>query len=534
MSNKQKRLVTVALCLAAGAAVWAYYHRPLPGRVPEQYVLAGRPPSIAPDYVDCVVPPNIAPLNFVVQEEGSEFCVRVYGDNGEAFVVAGRRPSIVMPQDKWRRLLAANRGGRISFDVYVRRGRNPWRRYETVSNAVAPEDVDPFVVYRLIGPVHNYGGWMGIYQRDIESFDETPILRNDRFGGVQPCMNCHTFANNDPGKMIIHMRSGLYGHAMLLADDGDVSKRDTRTALARSPAAYTAWHPSGQVAAFSVNSLSLQHQARGEGRDVFDYNSDLVIHVVASNEVLLPEGISAPEYLETFPTWSPDGRYLYFARTAKTWPDALAQIHILPTGYDEVRYDLMRISYDVAAGRWGPVETVLSADQIGRSITEPRISPDGRFLLFTTAGYGNFPIYMDDSDLYMMDLSDQPPIGQPRRHWRLAANSDDWADTWHSWSSNGRWIIFTSKRYNGRLFSRLYLSYIDENGRSHKPVLLPQRDPTFYDSFLKTFNAPEFTTGPVMISERQLVRAITASSQGEDVSAISGASPEGDAPHGSP
>ena len=117
----------------------------------------------------------------------------------------------------------------------------------------------------------------------------------------------------------------------------------------------------------------------------------------------------------------------------------------------------------------------------------------------------------------MMDL-------QTKDYWPLKANSDH-VDTWHSWSTNSRWILFVSKRDGGPLFARLYLSYIDENGRSHKPVLLPQKDPKFYDSLLQTYNAPELAVNAITVSEKQWMQAIRSAQVGMEANVISGASP---------
>ena len=167
----------------------------------------------------------------------------------------------------------------------------------------------------------------------------------------------------------------------------------------------------------------------------------------------------------------------------------------------EVRYDLMRIEYEPETGRWGELECLLAAEDTGLSITEPRISPDGRFVLFCMSDYGNFPVYRPSSDLYLMDL-------ETRRYERLPVNSER-SESWHSWSSNSRWIAFSSKRGDG-LYARSYLSYINKEGQAHKPILLPQKDPTFYDSFLEDFNLPELITGPVPVTRRELVNAVVS------------------------
>ena len=129
------------------------------------------------------------------------------------------------------------------------------------------------------------------------------------------------------------------------------------------------------------------------------------------------------------------------------------------------------------------------------------MSPDGRFLLFCLSKYGHFPVYQPSSDLYVMDLN-------TRQYSRLDINSDQ-SDSWHSWSSNSRWIVFSSKRRDG-LFARPYISHVDEQGTFHKPLLLPQQDPAFYDSFIKTFNLPELIREPIRIKPSELAQAIVA------------------------
>ena len=109
--------------------------------------------------------------------------------------------------------------------------------------------------------------------------------------------------------------------------------------------------------------------------------------------------------------------------------------------------------------------------------------------------YGNFTIWHKDSDLYLMDLSTNE-ITKPD------INSDE-AESYHTWSSNGRWIVFSSKRADG-LFTRPYFAYFDTNGKAYKPFLLPQKDPRFYDTFLKTYNVPELVTSAVELNPRIL------------------------------
>jgi Tol biopolymer transport system component len=206
--------------------------------------------------------------------------------------------------------------------------------------------------------------------------------------------------------------------------------------------------------------------------------------------------LSPPGYLTTYPCWSPDGRWLYFSRAPRLWTD---DAPFPPPQYDQVRYSLMRVAYDPASGTWGQAEMVRSGEAAARSFVFPRLSPDGRWLLYTSCDYGCFPIHRPNSDLELLDLA-------TGRDVPVEINSER-ADTWHSWSRNGRWIVFSSKRADG-LFTKLYLSYFDERGHFHPPLLLPQRDPWFYESFWYSYNVPELIDQPIRFTAGQLGRAV--------------------------
>lgn len=73
------------------------------------------------------------------------------------------------------------------------------------------------------------------------------------------------------------------------------------------------------------------------------------------------------------------------------------------------------------------------------------------------------------------------------------------SESYHSWSSNGRWIVVGSRRDDGN-YTRPYIAYFDKQGKVHKPFILPQEDPDFYRYFMRSFNIPEFMKEPVAIS----------------------------------
>lgn len=466
-------------------------------------VAANRPPRIRPEYSDTVIPPNIAPLNFLVDEPGTDYRVRIRSaQKGETIDVASRNGRITIPLPQWQRLLSGNRDQELYFDICVHRPDGQWTRYEPIVNRIADSDIDRYLFYRLIKPIYIVRVNVAIYQRDLQNFEESVVVSNQSFGSGGGCINCHTFAPNHPDQMILHSRASepkIHQNGMIVVREGKVIKVDTRTLvrsaesnrgrMKKSLAGYTAWHPNGCMAAFAASDIFQFFHAVGENRDVFDCESDLGLYHADSNTVTTTPNISKPDRVETFPTWSPDGRYLYFCSTA---PLPLER-------YKEVRYDLMRIRCDVDSDLWGDVEPVLLAEDTGLSISEPRISPDGRWLLFCMSSYGEFPVFRPSSDLYLMDL-------KTRQYSRLSVNSPR-SESWHCWSRNSRWIAFASKRRDG-VFARVYFSYIDEKGHAHKPVLLPQEDPTFYDRFIKTYNAPELAVAPAPATPQSLAEAI--------------------------
>jgi len=499
-------LLILAAALSACAVIYGLSGNKLCGPVSiDKLGSAGRRARIYPDYSGVVIPANIAPLNFGVDEEGSGYYVRIYSEQGPAIEVASRSSKILIPESSWHKLLKANRGQELYFDVFVqspasgasaKAGNERWRRFDSIVCNIAGEDIDGFLVYRRIDPAHFTWRQMGIYQRNLHGFDESLVLNNEYYG--HGCLNCHSFCNNRTDKMLIGIRSSTYGSSAILIQDGTAEKIGTKFG-------YTSWHPSGRVAAYSINHVSqFFHTAGDEVRDVVDLDSLLAYYQVEGGTVKTAPAISKKDRLETYPTWSPDGRHLYFCSAPKRWTENDA----IPESYDKIKYDLVRIGYDLERDKWGELETVLSAEETGLSILLPRISPDGRWLLFCMCDYGCFPAYQSSSDLYMIDLNAPRDSGR-YKYRRLNINSDK-SESWHSWSSNSRWIAFSSKRQSG-VFTRSYISYVDREGTVHKPLLLPQKDPTYYDSCLWTYSVPELVIEPVKITKEKLGRVVRGS-----------------------
>jgi len=458
---------------------------------PDSAMDAGRPPKLYPDYAGIVIPPNIAPMNFAVREPADSVVVRLSGQHGTPLVVSGWRGSIRIPPRQWRVLLEENRGSELLVEIAVRDASSTWHRFQTVTNRVAAESVDRYVVYRLLPPIDHLWRKMGIYQRDLETFRERAVLENQSFSyDRNGCLNCHSFSANSTARMSLQIRSKSFGKPMVVVRDGTATRVDTTASgFSKMAAAYHSWHPDGQRIAFSVNKVSPFEHTVGEHRDVWDNDSDLAVYLLDRDEITTTPAIADPARRETWPSWSADGKSLYFCSAPQ----------IPFERFYDVKYDLMRIPYEPSTGEWGRPEMLVSSTNSGLSAAQPRESPDGRWLLFSLSPHGNFPIYQPGSDLYLLDR--RTGTLQP-----LDINSE-WSDSWHCWSGNGRWIVFASKR-DGGVLARPYFSYFDTNGVTHKPFVMPQEDPAFYESLALTYNVPELVAEEIPVSPARLGRAI--------------------------
>ncbi len=457
---------------------------------PARFSEADSLPDIYPDYKEVVIPVNIAPLNFRLEGATERIRVRIEGQEGGRIKVKGRK-SIRIPREKWKSLLENNRGRSLIMTIFSRNAEG-WSRYLPFSVHIADHPVDPYIVYRRIAPGYETWSRMGIYQRDVTSFAEHTIIDNRLLPGN--CMNCHSFNNNDPGQMLLHLRGNVTG--TMLVRNGEAVKLNTRVEETVSHGVYPYWHPSGNYIAFSVNVISQVFHSRREKRiEVIDSKSDLVIYDVVNNKLVSSPLISSEDSFETFPAFTPDGNSLVFCTAEK---------REVPDEYDRVKYSLCRISFDPVTGYFGEqIDTLFSSAKTGKSVSYPRISPDGRYLVFTLSDYGNFSIWHREADLYQLDM------GTGEYKPAKAVNSNE-TESYHSWSSCSRWLLFSSRRADG-LYTHPYMAYMGEDGNFRKPFLLPQRNPDHYDMSLTSFNVPEFVTGKVKANGRSMFRAIGSS-----------------------
>ena len=472
-------------------------------KVPESFVEDANLPKIYPDYADVTIPVNIAPLSFQLEQEADEVVTR-FSYNDEELVCSGLKaqPDV----DDWHRLAAAAQGHDIIVEVFARNG-NQWKRFKPFAYHVSPDSIDAYLSYRLISPSYVTYEELTLNQRCLESYDEQVMVDNLLCSTEQSgqCVNCHNYQNQNPERMLFHARQNHGGTVVVY--DGKIRKINMRNDSILSAGVYPTWHPWLPLVVFSSNNTGQSFHTRNKNKiEVFDSASDIIAYDVEHNQVTNIENDTTE--FEVFPFWAPDGKSLYYCSAHFEFKDTVAKDVEVIQRYREVRYNIYRKSFNPETMTFGPREIVFLADTLEKSATLPRISPDGRYLVFTLGNYGCFHIWHHEADLWMLDLA----TGECKPMEGI--NSDD-TESYHSWSSNGRWMVVSSRREDGN-FTRPFIAHVDEQGRASKPFALPQADPDYHRQFMKSYNIPEFMTGPVKITPQKFADVLK-NEEGEPV-----------------
>lgn len=352
--------------------------------------------------------------------------------------------------------------------------------------------------------------------------------------GMHTCANCHSFSRD--------------GKSLGMDMDGPQNDKGLYAAVPLKPQTVIRnqdmihWNPA-QDPRFAFNRIGFMSQLSPDGRYVLtmlgsperppqdryyvanfkDYRFLQVFYPTrgvlywydraTGSRHTLP-GADDPDYVQTNGVWSPDGKYIVFARAKAV--DPYPEGRPLATRANDpneipIQYDLYRIPFN--GGRGGKAEPISGASANGMSNSFPKISPDGRWIVFVEARNGE--VMRPDGQLYIV-----PSGGGAAR--RMNANMAP-MNSWHSWSPNGRWLVFSSKSRGP--YTKMYLTHIDESGNDSPAILIDNAT-----AANRAVNLPEFvnipTDGLVKIETpaidmyRQFDRAAELATKGHDEEAI--------------
>lgn len=473
--------------------------------VPTDFETIELQPTIFPDYRDVTIPVNIAPMNFDICNRTAETALTVVSiaDNkGEVLkenlaVFSGKK--VRFSPKFWKKTLQDNVGNSLLFSVFVK-SEGKWRKFSNWTMTISSDVIDPWISYRKIEPGYEYFTDLALWNRSLESFDERAFFRA-RLVNERTCTNCHSYQNYGTNAFFFHLR--FHNGGTVFNVNGELAKRDLMADGMLSGCSYSAWRPNSLHIAFvSCQTFQVFHTKSDDRIDVLDAFSDLYLYDVVKNTIK-PVFTPSDDTLDTYPTWSADGKTLYYCSAKnpgfKTSREDLEKRKSETIDLREkLHYDIKKVSYDEKTGTFSEPELVFDASSNGQSALFPRLSPDGKTLLFTLTRYGCFPIWYRDANLWTLNLES----GEARALDEV--NSSEESDSYHSWSSSGRWIVFASRRDDGSV-TRLFFAHFGESGRFSKPFMLPQKDPRQTLEEARSYNLPEFTLEPVKIPSRALL-----------------------------
>ena len=324
----------------------------------------------------------------------------------------------------------------------------------------------------------------------ISSEEQPPIVLKN----LPVCGNCHSFprdgkilamdvdyANNKGSYVITDVTDEMVLRTSDIITWSDYKKEDSRQTFGL----LSQISPDGRYVVSTVKdeSVFVPKPDLAFSQLFFPIKGILCVYDRQTGTFSALPGADDPQYVQSNPSWSPDGRYIVFARTKAYQLKNLSGPHkalLTPEQCEEFlkegkqfQFDLYRIPFN--EGKGGTPEPISGASDNGMSNFFAKYSPDGQWIIFCKAK--SYMLLQPDSELYII-----PAEGGEAR--RLRANTNR-MNSWHSWSPNGKWLVFSSKAHSA--YTQLFLTHIDERGFSSPPVAL-----TRFTQADRAANIPEF------------------------------------------
>jgi tetratricopeptide (TPR) repeat protein len=311
--------------------------------------------------------------------------------------------------------------------------------------------------------------------------------------GLHTCANCHSFSND--GKTLgldldgPHNDKGLYAivpiaERMSIRSENVVSWRSFRGEMAKDKRIgfMSQVSPDGRyvITATQVEYYVANFKNYRFLQVFYPTRGILAWYDRKDGRMHSLPGADDPNFVQANPVWSPDGKYLVFVKAAAR--DAYPQgrpVAEYPNDPNEVpiQYDLYRIPFNEGTG--GPAEPIAGASRNAMSNSFPKISPDGKWIVFVRCRNGQ--LMRPDGQLYIV-----PAVGGEAR--RMNCNTR-LMNSWHSFSPNGHWMVFSSKSRSP--YTHMFLTHIDEDGNDTPAILIENAT-----AANRAVNIPEFVNVP--------------------------------------
>ncbi len=501
-------LLVVAALAAAGPGIWFLAVRQRP--IPVEAVLAAYnsrarygPLSIEYPPEGAVFPPEIVPPTFRWQEHcpsADRWVIAVELAAGERLTSAAESTRWQPLEDAWKAIKQQSRSAPAQVTILGVNHRRPTEILSAgrVSLRTSADEVGAPLFYREV------------HLPFIEAVTDPARHIRWRFGtidmphppvvleGLPNCANCHSFSadgltmgmdvdyGSDKGSyVIVPVAKEMVLDTQKIITWSDFRPEDKQPTFGLLPRV----SPDGKysIAMVKDRSVFVDKPDFAFSQLFFPIRGVLAYYDIEAKAFHPLPGADDPDYVQANPVWSPDGKYVVFARQKAYDLKNLRHPESSLLDWEDVKefveegktfqYDLYRVEFN--GGRGGTPEPLRGASQNGKSNYFAKYSPDGKWIVFCQAR--SYMLLQPDSELYIIPAEG----GQARR---LECNTGK-MNSWHSWSPNGRWLVFSSKAYSP--YTQLFLTHIDPEGRSTPPVVLDHL--TASD---RAANIPEFCDGP--------------------------------------
>lgn len=492
--------VAAAALLAAAAAIWLRSDRP--GPLPADVILAAYDPqvplgqlTIHYPFDGSVFPPGIAPPSFRWEDgnrQSDAWLVHLrFAADEEGIVVERSLPEWKPSEEQWQAI--QNRCVDAPAEVTVlgicRAQPDRASSSAQITIRTSADEVGAPIFYREVNlpfrDAVNDPSQIRWRLGDVASSEPPPVILKD----LPVCGNCHSFSAD--GKVLgmdVDYANDKASYAILPVSDEMVLDRSKIIS-------WSDYEPEDGQATFGLLS-----QVSPDGKYVASTIKDGSVFIprpdLAFSQLFFPikgivgiysrehdrirplPGADDPQLVQSNPVWSPDGKWIVFARSKRYRAEGSGlltpeECKVFTHGGETFLFDLYRVPFN--GGEGGRAEPLPGASRNGRSNYFPRYSPDGKWIVFCQAK--TFMLLQPDSALYII-----PSEGGEAR--RLRCNTSR-MNSWHSWSPNGKWLVFSSKIFSP--YTQLFLTHIDQQGNSTPPVLLET-----FTSADRAANIPEF------------------------------------------